>query len=192
MSRLIAAAVKASAFKQMDAATHNYFALFGMPPRFAIDLGTLEQSFRRLQARLHPDRHVSHTELERRIALQLSTTVNDAYRTLRHPSSRAQCLIDMAAQSDTKKSDATLSPAFLMAQMEWREDIESACAARDVPELEALAQKLRSEVSRQEKDLAEALDTRSDFQSAAMRVNELRFYERLRVDIDEALNHLDN
>ncbi len=176
----------------MDAATDNFFALFGMPPRFAIDLGKLEESFRRLQAKLHPDRHVSHTELERRIALQLSTTVNDAYRTLRQPSSRAQCLIDMAAGPDAKKSDATMSTAFLMAQMGWREDIESACAARDVLKLEALAQKLRNEVSGQEKELTEALDTRSDYQSAAMRVNELRFYERLRVDIDEALNQLDN
>jgi len=175
----------------METATSNYFELFGLPPRFSIDLATLESTFRRLQGELHPDRHVSNSEMQRRIALQLSTTVNDAYRTLRHPSSRAQCLIDMAAQPEEKKSGATVPTAFLMAQMEWREAIESACAAQDVLELEALARRLRNEMSTQEKDLADALDARGDIQKAAMRVNELRFYERLRADIDDALDHLD-
>lgn len=175
----------------MDTSFSNYFELFGLPPRFSIDLGTLENAFRRLQGELHPDRHVSNSDMQRRIALQLSTTVNDAYRTLRHPSSRAQCLIDMAAQPEEKNSATTVPPAFLMAQMEWREAIESACAARDVLELESLARRLRGEMSKQEKDLAEALDTRGDIQSAAMRVNELHFYERLRSEIDDALDNLD-
>ena len=174
----------------MQTATHNYFELFGLPPRFAIDLGTLEKEFRRLQGELHPDRHVSDDEVERRIALQLSTTVNDAYRTLRQPSSRAQCLIDMAPEA--KKTGATLTPAFLMAQMEWREAIENACAARDILALNALAQRLRNEVLEHEKDLTDALDARCDFESAAMRVNELRFYERLRAEINDALDQLDN
>jgi len=175
----------------METATRNYFELFGLPARFSIDLGTLENAFRRLQGELHPDRHVSNSELQRRISLQLSTTVNDAYRTLRHPTSRAQCLIDMAEQAEVKNPGATVQPAFLMAQMEWREAIESACAAQDVLELEALARRLRSEMVTLEKNLADALDTRNDFQSAAMRVNELRFYERLRTEIDDALDHLD-
>lgn len=175
----------------METASRNYFELFGLPPRFSIDLGTLENAFRRLQGELHPDRHVSNPEMQRRIALQLSTTVNDAYRTLRHPTSRAQCLIDMAEQPEAKNFGSTVPPAFLMAQMEWREAIESACAAQDVLELEALARRLRSEMALQEKYLAEALDTRNDFHGAAMKVNELRFYERLRSEIDDALDHLD-
>lgn len=175
----------------METANRNYFELFGLPARFSIDLGTLEHAFRRLQGELHPDRHVSNSEMQRRISLQLSTTVNDAYRTLRHPTSRAQCLIDMAAQSDTSQSSANVPPAFLIAQMEWREAIESACVAQDTLELEALSRRLRNEMSLQEKNLADALDTRNDFQTAAMKVNELRFYERLRTEIDDALNNLD-
>ena len=100
--------------------------------------------------------------MQRRIALQLSTTVNDAYRTLRHPTSRAQCLIDMAEQPEAKNSATTVSPAFLMAQMEWREAIESACAGQDVLELETLARRLRTEMAIKEKDLADALDMRGD------------------------------
>lgn len=173
----------------MQTAAHNYFELFGLPSRFAIDLGKLESAFRRLQNELHPDRHVSKPEMERRVALQLSTTVNDAYQTLRHPSSRAQCLIDMT--SETKRNEA-VPAAFLMEQMEWHEAIEHACDTRDVRELQSLARRLRTEMAVQESGLAETLDIRRDFHIAAMRVNELRFYERLRAQINEALDQLED
>lgn len=169
--------------------TQNYFELFGLSPRFTIDLGTLEQSFRRLQSELHPDRHASGTESERRMALQLSTTLNDGYRALRHPASRAQCLIGLAGKED---ANAAVSPAFLIGQMEWREAIEEARAAGISDALEALSRRLRHRMSMHEKDLAAALDERGDFEAAAQRVNEFRFYEKLRVEIDDALDQLDS
>jgi len=175
----------------METVTTNYFELFGLPPRFAIDLGALEHAFRRLQGELHPDRHIGHAEMERGLALRLSTAVNDGYRTLRHPSSRAKCLMELAGQAVACESNSTVSPAFLMAQMEWHEAIGQARATRDDMALKALALRLRHEVDTHENNLAEALDARGDFQAAAMRVNELHFYERLRAEIDDALDQLD-
>ena len=172
----------------MQTAAHNYFELFGLPSRFAIDIGKLESAFRRLQNELHPDRHVSKSETERRVALQLSTTVNDAYQTLRHPSSRAQCLIDMTPESAVTEA---VSAAFLMEQMEWHEAIEHACDTRDAKELQMLARRLRTEMAVQENGLEKTLDIQRDFHGAAMRVNELRFYERLCAEIREALDQLE-
>jgi molecular chaperone HscB len=169
----------------------NYFELFGLAPRFTIDMNSLESSFRHLQAELHPDRHASHGETERRMALQLSTTVNDGYRTLRHPASRAQFLIGLAGKSEAAAS-AAVTPAFLMTQMEWREAIEDARSSSNIPALEALSRRLKHRVLVQEKDLAAALDDRGDFEAAAQRVNELCFYEKLRVEIDDALDTLDS
>jgi len=171
-------------------ASTNYFELFGLSPRFSIDMNSLESAFRRLQGELHPDRHASRGETERRMALQLSTTVNDGYRTLRHPASRARCLIELAGATD--EGDGAVSPAFLMAQMEWREAIEEARMARDTAALEALSRRLKHKLAVQEKELADALDERGNFQEAAQRVNELRFYEKLRVEIDDALDRLDS
>lgn len=169
----------------------NYFELFGLSPRFSIDMNTLETAFRRLQGQLHPDRHASHGDAERLLALQLSTTVNDGYRTLRHPASRAQCLIELAGEPETEGS-AAVSPGFLMAQMEWREAIEEARSSSDIAALEALSRRLRHKVATQEKELAAMLDELGDFQAAAQRVNELRFYEKLRVEIEDALDRLDS
>jgi molecular chaperone HscB len=169
--------------------SQNYFELFGLAPRFTIDLNTLETTFRRLQGELHPDRHANQGETERRMALQLSTTVNDGYRALRNPATRASCLIELAGKADTE--GAAVSPVFLMAQMEWREAIEEARMARDAAALEALSRRLKHKLLVQERELAAALDERGDFHAAAQRVNELRFYEKLRAGIDDALDQLE-
>ena len=169
--------------------TQNYFELFGLPPRFAIDLHSLENSFLRLQRELHPDRHAAAGEAERRTALQLSTQVNDGYRALRYPATRAECLMILAGRA---AQPGHVSPGFLMSQMEWREAIEEALASHDAIALEALAKRLRYKVSVHEKDLAQALDVQHDFDTAAQKVNELRFYEKLRQEIDGALEQLDS
>ncbi|MEQ1601179.1 MAG: Fe-S protein assembly co-chaperone HscB [Methylophilaceae bacterium] len=168
----------------------NYFELFGLAPRFTIDMHSLEQSFRQLQSELHPDRHAGNSEAEQRVALQKSTQVNDAYRTLRNPVTRARCLIDLAGVLGLEAK--TLTPGFLMAQMEWRESIEDARHAGDVVALDALSKRLKHKVSIQEKDLASALDDEANFQLAEQRLNELFFYQKLRNEIDDALDQLDN
>ena len=167
----------------------NYFELFGLTPRFTIDLTCLEQAFHRLQTELHPDRYASHTEAEQRMALQLSTTVNDAYRTLRHPASRGEFLLSLSGKDD---ANATVSQAFLMSQMEWSEAIAEASASNDIVALEALAKRLKHKVTVHEKNLAATLDERGDFIVAAQQINELRFYEKLRSEIADAQDRVDH
>lgn len=169
----------------------DYFELFGMAPRFRIDLSNLEQSFRRLQAELHPDRYASDSEPSRRISLQLSTKVNDAYRILRNPVSRTLCLINLSGKTGVVR-DSAISPTFLMAQMEWREAIEEASTERNLSMLEALSRRLRHKTTSHEAELAIELDELGDFNKAIQRVNELCFYEKLRIDIDDAINRLDS
>jgi molecular chaperone HscB len=165
----------------------NYFALFGLAPRFSIDLNSLERSFRQLQSESHPDKHASHTQSEQRLALQQSTMINDGYQTLRNPSSRAQFLINLSGKTEAVQA---LSASFLMAQMEWREAIEEAVSCRDLIVLEALAKRLKHKVGIQVSEIASAIDEQGDFAAAELRVNELRFYEKLRLEIGEALDKI--
>lgn len=165
----------------------NYFELFGLAPRFSIDLNSLERAFRQLQSEMHPDKHASHTQSEQRLALQQSTLINDGYQTLRNPTSRAQFLINLSGKTETAQA---LSNSFLMAQMEWREAIEEAVASRDVIVLEALAKRLKHKITLQVNELAATLDLQGDFAAAELRVNKLRFYEKLRHEIGEALDKI--
>lgn len=165
----------------------NYFELFGLAPRFSIDLNSLERSFRQLQSEVHPDKHASNTQSEQRLALQQSTLINDGYQTLRNPTSRAQFLINLSGKTESAQA---LSNGFLMAQMEWREAIEESVASRDMIVLEALAKRLKHKISVQVNEIAAVLDLHGDFATAEVRVNELRFYEKLRHEIGEALEKI--
>ena len=167
----------------------NYFELFGLKPRFAIDLNKLENAFRQLQFKAHPDKHASQAQSDQRLAMQQSTLINDGYQTLRNPTSRAQFLINMAGKVEPSKS---LSTTFLMAQMEWREAIAEASANKDAAVLEALSKRLKHKICVQVNEIATVLDFQGDYAAADLCVNELRFYEKLRIEIGEALDKISN
>jgi molecular chaperone HscB len=97
--------------------------------------------------------------------------------------------MELAGQPE---ANPPVAPAFLMAQMEWREAIEEARSSRNTVALEALSRRLRHKVSVREKELASTLDEQGDFKKAAQQVNELRFYERLCTEIGNALDQLDS
>ena len=80
----------------LEFARQDHFALFGLPKAFAIDGDALEVLYRDVQARVHPDKHAHLGDTERRAAMQWSTQVNDAYRTLRDPLLRARYLLHLA------------------------------------------------------------------------------------------------
>ena len=70
--------------------SRNHFELFGLPARFAIDLGQRELGYRNIQSRVHPDRFANGTGAERRASMQCATRVNEACQTLRIPLRRAR------------------------------------------------------------------------------------------------------
>ena len=92
----------------------DFFALFGLPRAYPIDLAKLEQAYLDLQSRVHPDRHAHRSDAEKRLAMQWATRVNEAYRTLRAPLSRAQYLLELRGVDAALETNTAMSPAFLM------------------------------------------------------------------------------
>lgn len=58
----------------------DFFALFGVPRKFRIDDKELENSFKQLQKRLHPDRHATSSKMAQEASVAASTAVNIAYQ----------------------------------------------------------------------------------------------------------------
>lgn len=100
------------------------FQIFDLPRVFDLDEARLTERFHQLMHAVHPDRHAGATEVERRQAMQWSSRINEAYRQLLKPLARAQLLCEIfAGPLDVLKT--AMPPAFLMRQMQWREDFEA-------------------------------------------------------------------
>lgn len=167
--------------------TQDYFSLFGLPRRYALDDSALEAAWHALQAQVHPDRHAHLPDAEKRRAMQWSSRVNEGFRTLRKPLARAQYLLVLAGVDAGLETNTAMSPEFLMEQMEWREAVEEARLAAEVAELEGLCHRLQQHAREVRALLGSQLDDEHDYASAADTVRRLMFIDKLQQEIDEAL-----
>lgn len=172
--------------------TQDFFALFGLPRRYALDDGALEAAWHSLQSQVHPDRHAHLSDAEKRLSMQWATRVNEGFRTLRKPLERAQYLLELAGVDTALETNTAMSPEFLMEQMEWREAVEEARVAADADELEELHRRLVAHAREVRGHLAAQLDELHDYEAAADTVRRLMFVDKLQHEIDEALLALEN
>jgi molecular chaperone HscB len=99
----------------------NYFEVFGLPRMLNIDLKTLERTFHELSRKYHPDYFTTAGPEERQRALQMTATLNDAYRTLRHPIQRVDYLVHLEG---FKPDGSKVPKSFLMEVFEINEQLE--------------------------------------------------------------------
>ena len=71
----------------------DYYQLFGIPRRLNLAVDELQARYYELSRQLHPDRFMQRPAAERQQALDKSSELNDAYRTLKDPIKRAQYLL---------------------------------------------------------------------------------------------------
>ncbi len=98
----------------------EYFAALGLEPALHLNLADLEQRFYKASRELHPDRFARAPVDEQKRALDRSSILNTAYRTLREPVSRAEYLL---RQSGVASKD--LPPGFLEEAFELNEAVEN-------------------------------------------------------------------
>ncbi len=106
--------------------SQSYFELFGLPTAFAIDNERLSDRYRHLLGSLHPDRFASASDQEKRLSMQASILVNEAFQTLKDPLARARYLLGLHAGDQGPDTETTKDGAFLMEQMELRETLAEA------------------------------------------------------------------
>lgn len=163
----------------------NHFALFQLPQRFAVDLTALEKAYHGVQNQAHPDKFAHATGAEKRVAMQWATRANEAYQTLKNPLKRATYLCELNGVDLETESNTAMPAAFLMQQMEWREELDDARAGKNIDALEQLDSALRSA----RKDTVARIETlldADDFAGAAQSVRQLMFLEKFGEEIGNA------
>jgi molecular chaperone HscB len=166
----------------------DHFALFDLARAQTIDLPKLEEAFRAVQARVHPDRHAHGTAAERRLAMQWATRANEAYQTLKSPLARARYLLGLLGHDAQVESNTSMPGEFLMAQMELRETVGSAREADDEGVLDDIRGQLLAEMKYEYSRLEALIDTERNYPGATALVRQLMFQEKLLFEIDEALD----
>ena len=164
----------------------QYFNLFQLEPSFNIDTEALEQTYRALAARFHPDKFASASAFEQKQAVMMSSTINDAYRTLKNPIDRAAYLLKSQNIDADAPEHTSFSPEFLMQQMEWRETLMDAQMEQNHDAIRALDQEIQEVQSNLYQDLQQAFE-QQDYESAAQWVRHGRFLNKLRKEIASIL-----
>jgi molecular chaperone HscB len=168
----------------------NHFDLFQLPARFTLDMGALDAAYRDVQGQVHPDRFVNATDAEKRVAMQWATRANEAYQTLKNPQKRARYLCEQNGVDLQTESNTAMPMAFLMQQMEWREALGEARAARDVEALEALDAQVKQERDGRLVLVGRELDA-GDFAQAAQGVRALMFLEKFGEEVHRAFEAIE-
>jgi molecular chaperone HscB len=164
------------------------FTLFGLPARFAQNRSELDQRWRELQSKVHPDRFAAEGAASQRVAMQWAVRVNEAYGRLKDPLARASYLCELRGAAINAENNTAMPPAFLMQQMEWREGLDD---ARTQAAVEALDDTVSAFESQLLTDVGRLLDEQGNAAAAAEQVRALMFVNRFRADIARRLEAYD-
>jgi molecular chaperone HscB len=170
--------------------TRDHFALFDMAPAFALDATALDQRYREIQARVHPDKHAHLSDAEQRVSMQWATHANEAYQTLKSPLKRAQYLLALRGVDPQIERNTAMPMEFLVQQLECREVVAEARSEHDMEALEELLLEMRREIKREYETIGRQLDA-EDNDAAAQTVRRLLFKDKLLHEIEDAIEAIE-
>lgn len=171
--------------------TTDYFAVYEIPRRLTLDTAELQQKFYSKSREWHPDRFATGSPLEQSRALDMTSTLNDAYRVLRDPLQRAEYLLslegfDIGEQRSNNVPPELLEEVFELNMMledvaDNRSELESA-RARFAKMLHQVDCDLESEFRHYDSD-----PDRSVLSVIRTILNRRRYIQNLLRDVDKAL-----
>ncbi|WP_439113359.1 Fe-S protein assembly co-chaperone HscB [Hydrogenophaga sp.] len=165
----------------------NDFEIFDVPAQFALDRTALDERWKNLQREAHPDRFTTADALTQRQAMQWSVRINEAYQRLKDPLKRAAYLCELNGAPIQAENNTSMPAAFLMQQMQWREDLEEACGAEDL-------ERMADDVAQTRRDMLLGLQRTADeernFPALVQQVRALMFVERFACDVENRIDQL--
>ncbi|MHB8536303.1 MAG: Fe-S protein assembly co-chaperone HscB [Sulfuricaulis sp.] len=166
----------------------NHFELFDLPVSFDVDVDDLASRYRELQRRVHPDRFANASDQDRRLSLQMTALINEAFQTLKDPVRRGRYLLSLRGVDLGEETDTTMASAFLMEQMELREQLDEVTQTdnphKRLAELASrIEQRLQDGIGQFRRALMEETPE-ADLQ-ARNAAREMQFLEKMRQEIDD-------
>ena len=170
----------------------NHFELFGLSVAFELDTQSLGRRYHELARSSHPDRYASAPEPQKLRAVQLAAQVNEAFRILQDPISRARYILEMKGAVLNDESATLADPQFLMEQMELREALADARMAQDpLGKLAQVGSRIQVQMDQLIQTLCGQLET-TDLAPAYDTWRRLQFFRRLQQEAETLTNEIED
>jgi len=162
-----------------DLTSKNYFKVLGIPESFDVDPKHVSERFKSLQREWHPDHHYSgESGTDPDKAAAISSLVNEAYKALKSPHTRAKHLLALLGQDE----DPDMSPDFLAWVVQFREAIDD--AEGDEETVEKLADQVNGSIEELLSQLRNSF-SRGSLEDAASQTAQLKYMWRMRTALEE-------
>lgn len=172
----------------------NFFNLFGLPIEYQVDQVALKKRVRALQRDYHPDRLLTKNSEQQRLAVQMSAHINHATNVLHDPVLRAQHMLELLNIDLSMDNRTVKDNAFLIQQMQLRENLEEAVAEKNKVVLEALEKKVNDAYQKAQKKFSETYsllvenNNNDQVTSLVNLIDELHFYSKLHQEISREID----
>ncbi|MGR5064293.1 co-chaperone HscB [Photobacterium sp. DNB22_13_2] len=168
----------------------NHFELFGLPFQFQLDGSLLATQFRELQRHFHPDKFATASERDRLLSVQKAAQINDAFQILKNPVSRAEYMLSVNGVDIRGENKTLQDPAFLMQQMELREELEEISESSDPESALFDFEQHASTLYKAQLAELEQLLLDESWEVAADAVRKLKFIVKLREEVERLEDRL--
>lgn len=134
----------------------DYYAVLGIPRGLKLSVDDLQKRFYELSRQLHPDRFMQKPEAERQRALDMSSALNDAYRTLKGPIKRAHYLLSLEGFDIGEQRSNDVPPELLEEVFDLNMALEEMRGGDDSarPQLETAEKNFRGMLAASDQELA--------------------------------------
>lgn len=167
----------------MDILKKNYFELFGLKVSTRLDLKNLDEKFKILQKQFHPDKFSNSSDIEKRIALQISSYLNDGYITLREYVTRIEYILKIR-EFNTDENKTLFDRDFLEEQIELNESIELLKADKEQIDKVSI---LTNDLSSKMEQLVESINSylsQTEYEMAWKSLAKYKFYRNHLIELE--------
>lgn len=172
--------------------TCNFFELFEVPVSYHVDLDVVHREYMDIQKQVHPDNYASDSAERKRISMQQTSRVNEAYNTLKDDVMRAAYMLTLKGVDINLSNETTKDMDFLMQQMQTRERLEN---IRDEQDPLSALDDMARQVKATTQTLAAAFSTAFDddeLEQARECVRKLQFMKKAKNEIESAMAEIED
>ena len=158
----------------MDILKKNFFDLFNIDIAVDINKSELDEKVKILQNKFHPDKYANGSDFEKRLALQISSHVNDGYKVLSDIVLRIDYILKIN-NFVIDESKTINDIEFLQEQIEYSELVETLKENLNIIIIDENLLKIKSLLKNTIDDVRLSLQSQ-DFEDMWQKLSKIRFY----------------